>query len=128
MENKGIILICDNDDAHLQQLRSELENAGLYLEVLQDAAGLVSRAQRLNPGLIIVNPDVQAFKEYDVCKHLMKDLNVPVILLLDKNSTHRSQVDECRVEDVLTKPVEIRNLLNLIEKHLTISHKGGASV
>ncbi|MEI6946525.1 response regulator [Paraflavisolibacter sp. H34] len=121
MENKGVILICDLDDDHLETVRSGLENEGLSLEVLHDAAELVPRAVRSHPSMIIVNPDMNAYHAYDVCKHLIKSLDIPVIYMLDQHSTTRNQADECTVDEVVTKPVEIRNLLHLIETHLAIS-------
>jgi DNA-binding response OmpR family regulator len=121
MKNKGIVLICDNEDEHLDAVRNALEQQGLSMEIVNDASDLVPRAIRVRPGVIIVNPDMKAFNEYDVCKNIIKDMDVPAIMMVDKNATTRARIDECWIEDVLTKPVNLNNLVNLISKHLTIS-------
>ncbi len=121
MKNKGIILICDNEDEHLNQIRNELESRGFSMEIVHDATELIPRAIRVRPGVIIVNPDMKAFNEYDVCKNIIKDMDVPAIMIVDKNATSRAHIDECEIEDVLTKPVNLKNLVNLISKHLTIA-------
>ncbi|MCU7552436.1 response regulator [Chitinophagaceae bacterium LB-8] len=122
MKNKGIVLICDNEDEHLNEVRNALENEGYSIEIITDASDLIPRAIRVRPGVLIVNPDLKAFNAYDVCKHILKDMDVPAIMIVEKNATARAQIDECEIEDVLTKPVNIRNLLNLISKHLTVAH------
>jgi hypothetical protein len=48
----------------------------------------------------------------------MTELNLPVILLLDKNSTHRASIGDCRADDVTVKPVEADILANLINKQM----------
>jgi DNA-binding response OmpR family regulator len=122
MENKGIILICDFEDDHLKQISTGLDNEGLSLEVINDASELIPRALRAHPGLLIVNPDMPGFNDYDICKNLMKALNIPVILMVDKNSTARNNVDECVADEVITKPIKLENLINLVSTHLEVSH------
>jgi DNA-binding response OmpR family regulator len=122
MENRGLVLLCDFKDDHFEQIKNSLEEEGMSLEAINDATELIPVSLRHRPGLLIVNPDMPAFNEYDVCKQLIKALNVPVILLVDKNSTTRAQVGDCVVDEVVTKPVEIANLLHLVETHLAISH------
>jgi DNA-binding response OmpR family regulator len=121
MKNKGIVLICDNEDEHLNEIRNALESKGISMEIVSDASELIPRAIRVRPGVIIVNPDMKAFNEYDVCKNILKDMDVPAIMIVDKSATTRARIDECEIEDVLTKPVNLSNLVNLISKHLTIA-------
>jgi DNA-binding response OmpR family regulator len=67
---------------------------------------------------VLVNPDLKGFNEDDVCKQVMTEMNIPVILLLNRNSTHRAVVGDCRADDVVTKPVEVDILANLIAKQM----------
>lgn len=114
-------MVCDNDEAVLEQIQSGLLNEGIQVETINDAADLIPRAIRARPSVIIVNPDMTAFNEYDVCKNLMQDLRIAVILMVDKHSTRRNQIDECTASDVVTKPVEVNNLANLVLKHITVN-------
>jgi DNA-binding response OmpR family regulator len=121
MKNKGIILICDNEDDHLNQIRNALENEGFSLDIVTDASELIPKAIRARPGVIVVNPDMKAFNEYDVCKNIIKDMDVPAILMVDKNTTTRASIGDCTIEHVLTKPVNISALLHLVSQQLTIN-------
>lgn len=120
MDNRRTILICDNDYAFLNEMEKSLANEGYDVDTIDNAADLIPSSIRLRPHIIIVNPDMQAFNDYDVCKHIIKEQRIQVILLLDRHSTTRSQIDECEVEDVITKPVEINNLVNLLAKHISV--------
>ena len=117
---KRTILICDTDLDHSFTLEGELKNQGYEVINITDAMELIASATSLQPSLILVNPEMKGFNEYDVCKKLMKDMNLPVVLLLDRNSTHRAQIDQCQPDDVITKPAEVGILQMLIKKHISL--------
>lgn len=118
--NKRTILICDTDLDHSFMLEGELKNHGYDIVNITDATELIAAAKSLQPSLVLTNPDIQSFNENDVCKKLMSDMNLPLILLLDRSSTHRSQIGDCQADDVITKPAEAGNLLTLIKKHISL--------
>jgi DNA-binding NtrC family response regulator len=120
MDNKRTVLICDNDYAFLNEMEKKLAAEDYDVDTIDNAADLIPSSIRLRPNVIIVNPDMQAFNDHDVCKHIIKEQRIQVILLLDKNSTNRALIDECEVEDVITKPVQIKNLANLLAKHISV--------
>jgi DNA-binding response OmpR family regulator len=64
---------------------------------------------------------MKGFNAYDICKKVKREGNIPVVLLMDTNSTTRAQIDECIPDDVVTKPVKIDNLANLLRKHYTVT-------
>ncbi len=121
MNNKRTLLICDNDYAFLNEIEKNLANEGYDVDTIDNASELIPTAIRLQPHVIIVNPDTQGFNENDVCKHIMQEQRIEVILLLDRHSTARAQIGNCQVEDVITKPVEIGNLVNLLAKHTSVN-------
>ena len=121
MNNKRTLLICDNDYAFLNEIEKNLANEGYDVDTIDNASELIPTAIRLQPHVIIVNPDTQGFNENDVCKHIMQEQRIEVILLLDRHSTARAQIGNCPVEDVITKPVEIGNLVNLLAKHTSVN-------
>lgn len=121
MENKRSVLVCDSDEAILQQIETALGNEGYDVDILNDAAELIPRVIRFHPSVVIVNPDMNGFNAYDVCKNIMKDSNIPLILLLDAHSTTRAQVDECPADDVVTKPLKAELLVNLVAKHVSVN-------
>jgi DNA-binding response OmpR family regulator len=115
------VIVCDHDMDELARIKEGLENETEFeLEIIYDAMELVGEAETRWPCVVIVNPEMKGFNEYDICKKLMRGQNIPVLLLLDRNSTHRVSIDECTADDVLTKPVQLNNLRNLIKKHMTV--------
>lgn len=112
------VLLCDNDADHSFSLEGELRNRDYEVIIITDASELVKSAKSLKPVAVLVNPDMKGFNENDVCTNLMTEMNTPVILLLDKNSTHRAQVGNCPADDVVIKPAEVDNLANLIAKQM----------
>lgn len=116
-----VVLLCDNDADHSFTLEGGLRNRDFEVVLLTEATELVNIAKSLRPVAVLVNPEITGFNEYDVCKHLMTDLNIPVILLLPNNSTHRATIGDCRADDVVTKPAkEIDNIANLINKQMAL--------
>jgi DNA-binding response OmpR family regulator len=117
---KRTIVICDTDLDHSFTLEGELKNHGYDVVNITDATELVSSVQSLQPSAVLVNPDMKGFNEYDVCKKVKIDNEIPVIFLLDKNSTHRASFDICTPDDVITKPDASGNLIMLIKKHVSL--------
>lgn len=115
-----IVLICDSDENTLQELKEGLANSDFPVHTLTDAAAVVSKASA-QPCILIINPDMKGFNEYDVCKKLKQDKGIPVIFLLDQHSTTRAHFGECEADDVVTRPVEMDNLKNLLAKHYTVT-------
>ena len=112
------VLICDNDADHSFTLEGELRNHDFEVVIVNEATELLKSAKSLRPVAVVANPDMTGFNEYDVCKHIITDLNIPVILLLDKNTTLRAGIGDCGVDDVVTKPANGSNLANLINKQM----------
>src|SRR3712207_4230213 len=104
--DQKLVLICDNDSDHSFTLEGELRNRDYDVIIITDAAELLQSVKSLRPVAVLANPDMSGFNENEVCTHLMNELNIPVILLLDRNSTHRGLVGECRADDVVTKPIQ----------------------
>ena len=112
------VLLCDSDSDHSFLLEGELRNRDFEVIIITDATGLLKSAKSLRPIAVLVNPDMTGFDENEICKTLITELGIPVILLLDKNSTHRASIGDCRADDVTVKPVEADNLANLINKQM----------
>lgn len=121
------VLICDNDPDNSFTLKSELRNRNYEVIIINDATELESSARSLRPVAVLANPDMKGFNEYDVCKYIKNELNIPLLLLVDKNSTQRSTLNagsgnaagSCQADDMISKPVQVvENVINLIEKHM----------
>lgn len=113
---KRTIVICDTDLDHPFTLEGDFRNHNYEVVNISYATELVSAVSSLHPSVVLANPDMQGFNENDVCKRIKRGPNIPVIFLMDKDSTHRAQLDDGKSDDVLTKPVKPGNLFNLVEK------------
>lgn len=123
------VIICDNDPDNSFTLEGELRNRNYEVIIINDATELKGSAKSLRPVAVLANPDMKGFNEYEVCKFLKGELNIPLLLLIDKNSTHRAglnrnatnapDAENCVADDVISKPVQVvENVINLIEKHM----------
>lgn len=117
---KQTVVICDSDLDHSFTLEGQLRNHNFDVVNITDATELVSSAESLMPSVVLVNPDMTGFNDYDVCKKIKKSLGIPVIFLLDSNSTRRAAMDECEPDDIITKPDNSGNLIMLIKKHIAL--------
>jgi DNA-binding response OmpR family regulator len=120
MDNRRTILICDNDYAFLNEMEKGLSKEGFDVDTIDNASDLIPSAIRLQPHVILVNPDLTGFNEYDVCKNIIQEQRAQVILLVDQHSSTRAMVGDCMIEDVLTKPVKLADLVYLVIKHLSV--------
>ena len=120
MENRKTVLICDHDYAHLNQLQEALEAQGFDVDSIDHASQLIPSAIRLQPALVLINPDMEGFNDNDVCQYIMEEKRVHVILTLDPQSTHTAVLGSCRVEDVLTKPVKAEDVAYLFSRFVAL--------
>lgn len=123
------VLICDNDPDNSSILKSELRNRNYEVIIISDATELEGSTRSLRPVAVLANPDMNGFNEYNVCKYVQSEMNIPLLLLIDKNSTRRAGLNgnssnqsgdgACQADDVISKPVQVvENVINLIEKHM----------
>jgi DNA-binding response OmpR family regulator len=121
MDAKRVLLICDTDRNELNRIQQAFEEKGYEVETINDAGQLIGRVEKRQHSVIIVNPDLPGFREDDICRKVMKEMRKPLLFLIDKNSTTRAQISDCDPDDVVTKPVELNNLINLVDKHVAVT-------
>ena len=125
---KKLVVICDNDPDNSFALEGELRNRNYEVVIITDATELERSVRSHRPVAVLANPDMNGFNEYDVCKYVKNEMNIPLLLLIDKHSTHRAGLNSqsthapdggnCQADDVISKPVRVvENVINLIEKH-----------
>ena len=118
--DKRTVVICDTDLDHSFALEGILKNHDYDVVNITDATELVRSVESLQPSVVLANPDMQGFNEYNVCQKIKNNLGIPVIFLLDKTSTHRAQLDDCKPDDIITKPDSSGNVIMLIKKHISL--------
>jgi DNA-binding NtrC family response regulator len=119
-KNMKTVLICHKDQEYLNRVQEALEEKGFDVNTIDNAAELVPTGIRLHPTVIVADPDMEAFNEHDICKHLMQDMRIQLIMVVDKNSTARAAIGDCSVEDTVEMNTDLNDLANLITKHVTV--------
>ncbi len=120
MKTKRSVLLFDSETESISQIEEVLVEKGFYVESVTNAQQLFARAESIKPSVVIANPDATGFNGDEVCTKIKHELRIPVILLIDKNSTSRDYYGNCRADDIFTKPIDFNGVVNLIEKHIAI--------
>jgi DNA-binding response OmpR family regulator len=123
MANEKTVLLCDNSQEQLMELNESLTKQGFAVASITDATQLVSEVQRQRPALVAVNPDMKGFNAYDVCKKIKQDLGIPIILMIDANSSSRNTIDACTADDVVHKPVDKQIISFLLQNNFAMHSK-----
>ncbi|MDM8529701.1 PAS domain S-box protein [Anaerolineales bacterium HSG25] len=123
-ENKGTILVIDDEPANLGVLFAQLEQAHFKMLIAEDGAGALKRVERLKPDIILLDvrlPDIDGF---ELCRHLKSKeglAGVPIIFLsAQMNTADKLKGLELSAVDYITKPFEAAEVVARVEKHLTI--------
>jgi len=122
MSDKNIILVYDKDGQTIDEIRSLLPQDEFLVETVADGTQILPKLRSSKPAVLIANPDAHAFNAYDICKYVKREMNIPVILLIDKTSTTRALYSECEADDVFQKPLDGNGVLNIIRKHIAVDN------
>lgn len=118
------ILVVDDESAIVDLIKMELEFEGYEVETAQDGELAIEKARLFQPDLIVLDIMLPKINGYDVCKTLVPELNVPVILLTAKTDIIDKVLGlELGADDYLTKPFDNRELLARIKAHLRRAKK-----
>lgn len=122
MDTTKSVLLFDNDQESITQIQQLLQQHNFNVEVVDNTQQLLAKAKALQASVVIANPDSNGFNAYDVCKHLKQDMDMRVILLIDKNSGTTDTYADCRADDVVQKPIDTTGFVNVINKHIVIKN------
>ena len=113
------ILVVD-ETSSLSKVYFDLLSENYEVEASNDPEEIVTRAQRFNPHLIIVNSDMPQFNAHEFCSVVKSKMKIPVLLLLDAHSATTLKIDSCSADDIITKPFKKDMLLETVEKLLML--------
>jgi two-component system sensor histidine kinase/response regulator len=123
---KDTILIVDDNKKNLQVLGNVLHEEGYKIAVAEDGYQAVKLAEKIVPGLILLDVMMPGIDGFEVCMSLKskKELkNIPVIFLTAKSETtdiiegfKRGGVD------YITKPFKKEELLARINTHMELAN------
>lgn len=111
---KSTILIVDDNAASRETLESVLGGEGYNLQMAEDGAQALEKADALHPDLILLDVMMPGMDGFEVCRRLRCTpglVEVPIILLtaLD-DSTSRMEGIQSGADDFLSKPFDRQEL------------------
>lgn len=112
------ILVIDDDRDILESLKIMLTFHGYKVETL--SKGAEAFHVKDPPGLILLDVWLSGENGVDICKRLKSDsstADIPVILVSASKDLDKT-AQEAMADGYLEKPFDMKNLLNIIEKHL----------
>ena len=118
MNKKGRILIVDNELNVLSETYSKLLLENFDVEATMDADEIIPRTLRFKPELIIVNNELPGFDGSAICNMAKEQFSIPIILLKEGYSNPSAKIDGCSADEVVYKPINHNQLLNIIYRLL----------
>ena len=127
MSEKKKILLIDDDPDFVEAVKVIVENGGYEVKVAYDGQEGLEAVEEQKPDLIVLDVMMPVMNGHEACAKLKgnKDTaDIPVILLTavadrvtTSTYTHRDML-ESEAEDYMPKPVEPKELLELIKNWL----------
>ncbi len=109
------ILVFDDELSEISKIYIGLLLKNYLVEATTDPGEIATRAERMKPDITIVNADVKGFDAHYVCKLVKKEMKIPIILLLEKDSATDLKIDSCDADEIIYKPVDIEELERKID-------------
>jgi len=111
MEDRGKILVIDDDRTLLGLLRQSLEKAGYrFIGVTNGIDGLQS-VYKDQPDLVILDVMMPRMDGWETCLRIREVSQVPIIMLTAKEEeAHKVKGFECGADDYVTKPFSFAEL------------------
>lgn len=126
VEKKNILLV-DDDPDFVEAVRVIVESGGYNVRVAYDGQEGVKAVEEQKPDLIVLDVMMPVMDGHAACaklKHNPDTKEIPIILLTavadrvtTSKYTHRDML-ESEAEDYMPKPVDPKELLNLIKSWL----------
>ncbi len=127
MSEKKKILLIDDDPDFVEAVKVIVEHGGYDVQVAYDGQEGLEAVAEEKPDLIVLDVMMPVMNGHEACAKLKTDENtkdIPVILLTavadrvtTSTYTHRDML-ESEAEDYMPKPVEPKELLELIKNWL----------
>ena len=120
--NHKTVLVCDKDERALASIKSVLEEQDFDVWTTTHPEELIEDAESHQASVVIVNTDLPDFNAKDACKYLKNEKGVPVLFLMDEDSTTRTRLDGCSADEVLMKPLALDDMAFRVSKIYTLSN------
>jgi PAS domain S-box-containing protein len=122
--SKATVLYIEDDVANVQLVeRLLLQRPNVHLVTSLLGAQGVKLAQQYQPDLILLDVHLTDIHGYEVLERLQSDartIDIPVVVLsADATARQQRRFRNAGVDDYLSKPLDLQQLLDLIDQHLS---------
>jgi two-component system KDP operon response regulator KdpE len=126
MTNKQTILVISEDCALFKQLEDDLLMNGYRVQRAQSVdARLKSIIGRLNPDLIVIDPEVPSMKGLELSLLIRQWTPVPILMLsIDVEQKREARILDLNAADYLSEPLDIKVITARINNLLSLSPSG----
>ena len=122
--NKKIVVV-DDDPSVQEVVRAYLEKDGYVVYVAGTAGEAIALAERVKPGLIVLDLMLPDRSGEDVCHEIRERSDVPILMLTAKASEDERVTGlAIGADDYLTKPFSPRELVARVRAILRRTHGG----
>jgi len=120
----GILVVDDNRD-YAQLLQRFLESRGYAVRIARCASDALASFDEMRPSLVLLDLMMPGVDGRDICRalkaHAEHGQRVRVILLTGLSEAGAAQAaEEMCVDDHATKPIDLQDLLALVERNLAL--------
>ena len=119
LERLRRILVADDDAAIVDAVQMILEDSGYAVSTATDG-GVVPKVASEQPDLLLLDIWMSGASGQSICQELKTNestRHIPIIMF-SANRDLGAIAQEAGADDVLGKPFELTQLLDLVEKHL----------
>ena len=112
MSGTPTILVVEDEESFVDALLLGLKREGFRVEVARDGFEALDRFDIVRPDLVLLDVMLPRISGIDVCRHLRKRSQVPIIMVTAKGAEIDTVVGlEVGADDYVTKPYRIRELV-----------------
>jgi signal transduction histidine kinase/ActR/RegA family two-component response regulator len=119
-----LILLAEDNEANIATIGSYLRHKGYQVEVAHNGQIAIDKVQALKPDLVLMDVQMPEMDGLEATRRIRQDLgltNLPVIALTAlAMAGDRERGLLAGVNEYVTKPVSLRELVGVIEAHLPV--------
>jgi CheY-like chemotaxis protein len=124
MKKHGSILVVDDDEDVCEAIRESLDDAGYDVAVAENGAEALAtlRASEVRPALVLLDLMMPIMDGAQFLRELRADdeLRDLTVVLFSADGGAHANATSLGANDGLRKPVQLRDLLAMVEKHVTL--------
>ncbi|MCR4881205.1 MAG: response regulator [bacterium] len=121
---KKTVLIADDEADIVETLQFMLESDGFEVLTAYDGEEALNLARRAIPDIILLDvmmPKINGYKVSRLLKFDKKFQDIPILMITARSQEEDKLIgEETGADEYITKPFDISNVIDLINKHLQV--------